>query len=96
MLDPHPSLNGCDLFGGLYKELLRSLRERLSTAGFPGVVMPEPTKAELVCEERKVCDYLTTEEETSCLDFREARAGKMALKQKKSREDRELRLSNEG
>lgn len=80
----------------LYKERLRSLRETLSIAGFPGVAMPEPTEAELVCEGRKVGGCLTTEEKISCLDFRDMRAGKMALKQKMAREGRELRLSNEG
>lgn len=58
--------------------------------------MSGPTKAELVCEGRKVGGCLTTKEETSCLDFREARAGKMAAKQNMAREGRELRLSNEG
>ena len=58
--------------------------------------MSELTEAELVCKGRKVGGCLTTEEETSCLDFRDMRAGKMALKQKMAREDRELRLSNEG
>lgn len=80
----------------LYKERLRSLRETLSTAVFPGVAMSGPTEAELVCEGRKVGGCLTTDEETSCLDFRDARAGKMALKQKMESEDRGLRLSNEG